>query len=438
VNAPPTRGSASLELQHVVVTGCQQQAITLQGPGTVFTASSVVFEGNGVPAGNGSESAAAAAAAAAGAAGPQLSLVLAAVDARVELTSVTIRRNSGRRHTRAASDSSWRPFLHPACRDSSVLGGVASSDTSSSSGGDGQHAQHAAQQACGSPLLASSLIDLQSSTLVMRGSRLEGNAADALITARGSSQQALQLLAGTQLHGNSARWLVVADSWAADPVGRRNMMAPQPSEAMPGLDMQPPFTSFDLMGGLRRPDMPAAAAAAGADGRRRRLQQQQQPEEEDATAEEQQVGDAEPPQQQARKQQQYKAPDAVVGKAPRGQVCVCVGGEIELRQHTRTWPRAHSSSTHILACHACVAAPAAAGAAAGQLAAGVHQPQHSAVGAAVAAPRQHQHAGRCHHTQRGHRQQHAQQPGARHRSQSRRQCNRSSRWSSWPAAAWAV
>jgi hypothetical protein len=90
---------------------------------------------------------------------------------------------------------------------------------------------------------------------------ISGNTADALITATGSSKHSLQLLAGTDIVGNNVTWLVTADSWPADAVGRANIMAPQPSENTRMLNMQPPFTTRTAMGGIRQ--MIAKDAAAG-------------------------------------------------------------------------------------------------------------------------------------------------------------------------------
>jgi hypothetical protein len=254
-----------LELQHVVLSGCRQQGIVLRGPRAALTATSVVFERHasaskyrpGARLGL-----------------PKLGLVLAATQARVELANVTIRRNSGERYVRGPGvrgAASWRPYAHPPCQDASVAGGMAPGPVPEGVLEAAEHAAHARQQACGSPLLASSLIDLDSSSLVVRGGALHDNAADALISARGAAPDALQLVAGTRVRNNTVRWLLVADSWVHDPVGRANMKAPQPSEVMPGVHMQAPYTNFELMGHLRGPPPSAAAAgeaaaAAAADG----------------------------------------------------------------------------------------------------------------------------------------------------------------------------
>lgn len=264
----------------MIISGCSKHAIILEGPGAVLKASGVTFRDHG--------SAEAAAVPASGQ--PTLGLVISATDARVELTNVTITGNSGARLLRNPTVPAWRPYLHPACRDSSESGGVG--DLSNSSDGD-THLAHARQQACGSPLLGSSLMDLEQSTLVLKGGLVNDNLADALISARGSSQHSLQLLPGTKLQANRARWLVVADSWTHDPMGRKHMKAPQPSEAEKGVSMVPPYTSYALMGQLR--------ASLAMDQRRKLLQQDEQ-------------------QEQQEQRQPLLTPDAVVGKAPEGQV----------------------------------------------------------------------------------------------------------------------
>ncbi|WIA36113.1 hypothetical protein OEZ86_007463 [Tetradesmus obliquus] len=67
-------------------------------------------------------------------------------------------------------------------------------------------------------------------------------------------------LEGTKLVSNNVTWLVTADSWPADAVGRTNMMAPQPSENTKTFNMQPPFTARTAMGGIR--EMIASSASA--------------------------------------------------------------------------------------------------------------------------------------------------------------------------------
>lgn len=294
--------STTLELQHVIISGCSKQAIVLTGPGAILKASSVVFRGNG-PADPATAQA------------QPLGLVLSATEAVVEFTDVTITGNNGVRFSRSAMVPLWRPFLHPPCRDASVSGGVKDwrgpGSNSTSTDEDSVFLQHAGQQPCGSPLLASSLIDLEESTLVLRGCRLQDNAADALITARGSSRHSLQLLPGTRLESNQARWLIVADSWTHDPIGRKNMKAPQPSEAVKGLDMEPPYTSYGLMGKIRSPDFWADAAYEDEAGQGRKLLQEQpvpEGQQQEPLQQEQRLG------QQQNKQQQSPAPPLEPGQ----------------------------------------------------------------------------------------------------------------------------
>jgi hypothetical protein len=303
--------STTLELQHVIISGCSKQAIMLKGPGAVLKASSVTFWGNG-PVDPATAQA------------QPLGLVLSATEAVVEFTDVTLTGNNGVRFSRGAAVPLWRPFLHPACKDASVSGGVkgwVASSNSTSTDEDSVFLQHAGQQPCGSPLLASSLIDLEQSTLVLRGCRLQHNAADALITARGSSRHSLQLLPGTRLESNQARWLIVADSWTHDPIGRKNMKAPQPSEAVKGLDMEPPYTSYGLMGKIRSPDFWADEAYGEEAGQGRRLLQgQQQPlEPEEDQQEQQEVLQEHQQQSPALQQEQQLGPGQQLLQQPPNQ-----------------------------------------------------------------------------------------------------------------------
>lgn len=312
----------------MVITGCSKQAIVLKGPGAVLKANSVTFRSNGPTE----------AATASAARSQPLGQVIAADEATVELTNVTFTGNNGVRFARTAAVPLWRPFLHPACKDDSVTGGITGWGDDDSATPDREFSTDprlAKQQACGSPLLVSSLIDLEQSTLVLRGCKLQDNHADALITARGSSAQSLQLLAGTVFEGNRGRWLIVADSWTHDPVGRKNLMAPQPSEAVKGLDMEPPYTSYALMGNLRSPTSRGDGNAGG----RKLLQQQQgqpppQQRQQDAQAQgrpvqqqgqqpRQEMAQFDPHLQQPdnqHEQQEQVSPDAAVGTAPKGQV----------------------------------------------------------------------------------------------------------------------
>lgn len=407
----------------MIISGCSKQAIVLKGPGAVLRAKSVTFRDHG-PADT-SE-------AAAGTTLPSLGLIIAATDAVVELTNVTIAQNNGMRLSRNSRIPSWRPYLHLPCRDDTVSGGVSSS--SSNTSGD----VTTKQQACGSPLLGSSLIDLEESTLVLRGTKLQDNTADALITARGSSAHALQLLPGTVLAENRARWLLVADSWAHDPVGRRNMKAPQPSEGVTGLDMEPPYTSYALMGQLRS-QMYAEVNDTGNGARRRLLQQQQAGQQtpqskqgqrmQQQRGSQQQAAPQKRTQQQGQQQQHQKqpqelqevpqslqqppqqplqqqpgvqepeqpqvTPDSVVGKAPNGQV----SGGVD-------WQAGTNLCCAVLDCNISRrAVSCCAGAAAAALPGSQHQPQHRPVRSSVAAPCQHQLGRHCDHAQHRHRRQ---------------------------------
>jgi hypothetical protein len=238
-----TRRQTSLILQNVLVTNCSSAAVVLLGPGASLQATDVTFESNS------------------NAAGVQ-GLVIAAQQAAVTLRRVVI---SGNAAARTAPVRNHSKLTYPACKDSSQTGGVTTQPPTDSSSSD---AFALALPACGSPMLRSSLLHLQDSSLNAEGTTIRGNTADALITATGSFEQSLQLLAGTQIVSNNVTWLVTADSWPADAVGRANIMAPQPSENTQLLNMQPPFTTRTAMGDIRKmiaKDATAGAAAAGAE-----------------------------------------------------------------------------------------------------------------------------------------------------------------------------
>lgn len=424
----------------MVLTGCSKQAIVLKGPGAVLKAKSVVFRDNGPGPENTPRA-------------QPLGLVIAATNAVVELTDVSFTGNNAVRFSRSANVPLARPYLHPPCKDDSVTGGVtgwgADSDGSDTDE-DAVLQKVTGQQACGSPLLASSLVDLEQSTAVLRSCRLQDNTADALLTARGDASDSLQLLAGTRLESNTARWLVVADSWMHDRVGRQNMKAPQPSEAVKELDMDPPYTSYALMGSIRSPTMWDEEAAGGSlDEKGRKLQQQPKP-----GRQQQQQGPPQSPSPGARQQQQGRpdpaqgpqlqqqqqqlptgmqaeaaqqqqlqqpgtpqepeqlsvTPDAVVGQAPKGQVGVRLA--LSTQGFCFAMPCRGVSADRTkceLLCACAAIEPAAvcravlcyvrAGAAASQAAGGVDEPECRAVRPAVAAARQHKHAGHRHDAQ---------------------------------------
>jgi hypothetical protein len=231
----------SLVLQNVIVTNCSSAAVVLLGPGASLQATDVTFTSNSN-------------------AGGVQGLVIAAQQAVITLRRVVIEGNTAARIAPARNHSQ---AVYPSCQDSSLTGGVTTTPPNESSSSD---VFALPLPACESPVLRSSLLFLQDSSLDAAGTTISGNTADALITATGSSQQSLQLLAGTQLVSNNVTWLVTADSWPADPVGRANLMAPQPSENTQLLNMQPPFTTGTAMGGIRKmraKDPTAGAAAVG-------------------------------------------------------------------------------------------------------------------------------------------------------------------------------
>jgi len=182
-------------LQNLVLQGCSHQAVVLVGPGAALTAHNVTFTGHGS-----SDS-------------RVQGIVISAQQAICKLEHVIITGNQG-------ALPLGRPAYHPACNSSSIEDPSSSSSSSSSSKG----------AVCGAPVLSSSLIHLQDSTLITSSTSIASNAAAAVISAQGSSQHSLQLLPGTQLRNNTAAWLIVADSFAADRMGRENLLAPHPSD----------------------------------------------------------------------------------------------------------------------------------------------------------------------------------------------------------------
>lgn len=120
---------------------------------------------------------------------------------------------------------------------------------------------------CGAPILPSSLIYLRESTLKAVNSSIVASTAGALISTTGSAQHSMQLLQDTLLQDNTAAWLVVADSFAADAVGRENLLAPHPSEenAKQKLRFKPVYTTYDFLWHLKnmkdwRRELPANLA----------------------------------------------------------------------------------------------------------------------------------------------------------------------------------
>lgn len=128
------------------------------------------------------------------------------------------------------------PLFHPPCNSSNVLAPASTNGI-----------------VCNTPVLVSSLIHLQDSTLTARDTTIAGNTAGAVISTSGSAQHSLQLLSGTQLQDNTAAWLIVADSFGSDAVGRASMLAPHPSEknAKQKLQFRPAYTTYDFMWHLK-------------------------------------------------------------------------------------------------------------------------------------------------------------------------------------------
>jgi hypothetical protein len=102
-------------------------------------------------------------------------------------------------------------------------------------------------------VLTSSLIDLQDSIFMATITSFVNNTAGAVISTTGSAQHSLQLLQDTQLQDNTATWLIVADSFAADLVGRENLLAPHPTEqnTKKKLKYEPAYTTHDFIWHLK-------------------------------------------------------------------------------------------------------------------------------------------------------------------------------------------
>lgn len=217
-------------LYDVVLSNCRQQAIVLVGPGAVLKARNVTFTGHG------SDSHA------------MQGIVIFAQQATVLLDSVVITSNKGLLPSGPAS-------FHPACTAANIANASISATASPAA-------------VCGAPVLTSSLLFLQDSTFVASNTSITGNAAGALISTTGTSTSSLQLLGGSQVRSNMATWLLVADSLAADAVGRANLLAPHPSEQTKlraGGTFEPPYTTYTLLQSIKGPqaqELPAAASAA--------------------------------------------------------------------------------------------------------------------------------------------------------------------------------
>jgi hypothetical protein len=178
----------SLVLQNVILDGCQHQAIVLVGPGASLTARGVTFSGHGSSSNT------------------QQGIVSSAQQASVTLDNVVITESYG-------NLPHGMPSYSLPCNSTHVKQPISSNGA-----------------VCGAPILSSSLISLKDSTFRAINSSITGNTAGAMISTSGSAQHSMQLLQDTQLQGNTAAWLVVADSSAADALGRETLLAPHPSE----------------------------------------------------------------------------------------------------------------------------------------------------------------------------------------------------------------
>ena len=215
----------SLLLQNVVLKDCSHQAIVLLGPGASLTARGVTFSGHGSSSNT------------------QQGIVISAQQASVTMEDVVITGSSGML-------PHGTPAHSPSCNSTHV-----------------QQPLSRAGAVCGAPILSSSLIHLQDSTFKAVNSSIDASTAGALISTSGSAQHSMQLLQGTQLQDNTAAWLVVADSFAADEVGRENLLAPHPSEqnAQQKLRFKPVYTTFDFLWHMKnmkewRKELPANLA----------------------------------------------------------------------------------------------------------------------------------------------------------------------------------
>jgi hypothetical protein len=212
-------------LQNVILEGCQQQAIVLIGPGASLTARNVTFRGHGSSDSGDRTQASNSSSKARG-------IVVSAQQATVTFDDVVITGNMG-------ALPHGTPTNSPPCDDSSSGSSRTASSSSFMKNGS----------VCGAPVLASSLIDLQDSVFTATETSFVSNTAGAVISATGSAQHSLQLLQGTRLQDNQAAWLIVADSFAADPVGRQNLLAPHPTEqnAKQKLSYRPAYTTHDFI-----------------------------------------------------------------------------------------------------------------------------------------------------------------------------------------------
>lgn len=196
---------ATLTLHNVELFGCSQQAILLEGPSAklVVTDSTLHSHTSSSSSATGGSNA------------QQHGVVLTATQqASVEFTRVTLRDNTGPLQPGSAN---FAPRFTPECNVTSNVDDAGLLLIK----GDGPP--------CGAPVLQSSLISLQQSTLTLSASSILNNTADAIIAAAGAGPQAaVKLLQGSVLRDNAATWLLVADSFAHDKVGRQILLAPHP------------------------------------------------------------------------------------------------------------------------------------------------------------------------------------------------------------------
>jgi hypothetical protein len=209
----------------VVLKDCKHQAIMLIGPGASLTARGVTFSGHGSSSKT------------------LQGIVISAQQASVTLENVVITRSSG-------ALPHGLPTHSPPCNNTHLKQPTSSEGT-----------------VCGAPILSSSLIQLQDSVFKAVNSSITASTAGALISTSGSAQHSMQLLQDTKLQDNTAAWLVVADSFAADAVGRENLLAPHPSEenAKQKLRFKPVYTTYDFLWHMKnmrdwRQELPASLA----------------------------------------------------------------------------------------------------------------------------------------------------------------------------------
>lgn len=197
-----------LTLVNVHLVGCSQQAIVLDGPAAKLIASDCTFSSHG------------------GGNTQTHGIVISAREATVQLSNMLIIGNQG--HQQQTKD--WAPTFHPACNQSS-------------SGVSG--AAKPGAPACASPILRSSLLHLQESSLSLSSVRISNNTADAVIVAEGSGAHSVQAAHDCRLERNNATWLLVADSFGYDTIGRKNLA--ESSVSIPG----GPFSTYDFVGSVR-------------------------------------------------------------------------------------------------------------------------------------------------------------------------------------------